>query len=158
MPVIPVWESAAAFTCSSLSTQYERQKISVRQCLISYLTFYNLSGTSLRGIMTQEVFFVSFPFISIFLEVEPFTRKYWLAVVLQSLLFLSCGRIDDSSAWSIPILSNSRRSLFKTTATAGWGLLLPVGLTYVQLGIIMCRTWWQKNCRRVLHVHALLTN
>ena len=56
----------------------------------------NCFGMSSRGTMTQDRFLVSPLFLSISVDVDPFIKKCWFAVVLQSLLFRSCRQIHDS--------------------------------------------------------------
>ena len=75
---------------------------------------------SFQGRMTQERFVVPPRFLSVSVDVDPFIKKCWFAVVLQSLLFRSCRQIDDSSVCWISRLSSRRRSFFRTIATLGW--------------------------------------
>ena len=110
----------------------------------------NCFGMSFRGRMTQERFLVSPRFLSISVDVDPFIKKCWLAVVLQSLLFRSCRRIDDSSVCWIPRLSSRRRSFFRTIATPGW--FWPVDWHQKKhCGLTTLRTYVQNKMIRLLH-------
>ena len=54
--------------------------------LLVEIRLINCFGMSFRGRMTQEWFLVSPRFLSMSVDVYPFIKKCWFAVVLQSLL------------------------------------------------------------------------